>query len=447
MYKRLISITAVITGLFALVAPSALGLPVGTRRAAAQPSPDPALLHSWSNADWQGSLARLQLAAGPGLQVHAWGGDFCAPSPCDWGTVAGHVYGAGPSTSTGTTFTAHFDLSSVQVDLVGVLEGSTLTVQQFYAYPDSRFDTYAKEGLRRAFNDVRWSTRAKITSAHIEAAGAVAGSKLYVISGSPGDCTDGEIAPPVTSTAVYNTATNSWSAGPPVGVARTNDPVAALAGGKIYLIGGATTCGGDTAATVEALDLGTNTWSPLPSSSDLPVTLDGRYHCGAALGTKIYYFEAAGIGVLDTTTGSWTVLPADPLLTPSLFCEAVVTNSGQILITGPGDGSSSPITQRELLFDPATGTITEPGVVGISLAEHAFGFIGVQAIVAGGDFGIPIEQAVQVLGAGGWAADATPLPQTRDDAVSGVIKGKLYIAGGVGGGNHVPPVLVGSPQY
>jgi hypothetical protein len=448
MRRGLIPALAAVAALLSLCS-AALGGSKAPARATTPPAAGAPLVHTWSNVDWlTPGLARLKIFVdGSGnLRVHALGS--CSPSPCDWGEVTGHVFGSGPGSATGTSFTAHFDVGGIQVDLAGIVSGTSLTVHEFSTYPDGRSDSYRLDRFGIAFNDVRWGSRARIPSPHVEAAGAVVGTKLYVISGGMDDCTDGLAAPASAKTNVYDAATNTWSNAGLVNVPRDNSPVAAAIGGKIYLIGGSTGCGtGVTVRTVEALDLGTNAWSALPPASDLPASLDGLYHCGAAVGSKIYYFEAAGIGVFNTATGTWSVLPADPLLNPSWHCKAVVTNAGKILITGAGNGSADANSRRELLFDPATGTIVHPPAVTTTLAEHAMGFIGVQALVAGGDFGSPAEQGAQILGAGNWVADTSPLPQTSDDAVSGVIGGKLFIAGGVGSAHNLTPaVLVGIPS-
>ena len=161
-----------------------------------------------------------------------------------------------------------------------------------------------------------------------------------------------------TAVDIYDTVTNTFAPGPSVNIGRTEEPLAATSGQRsIYLIGGYSSCNGATVVQVEKLDLNTNTWSVLGSGSNLPAPLDGYYHCGAAQGSKIYYFEQQGIGVFDTTTNTWNVLTASPLLNPSWFCRATALGS-QIVITGPGNGLSDSNSQRILVFDTNTGNVT-----------------------------------------------------------------------------------------
>lgn len=150
---------------------------------------------------------------------------------------------------------------------------------------------------------------------------------------------------------IYDTVANTFAPGPPVNIGRDEYPLAATVGNAVYLIGGTSTCLGPTVAQFEKLDLNTNTWSVLGSGSNLPAQLNGAEHCGAAQGSKIYYFEDVGVGVFDTTTNTWSVLTASPLLSPSYFCRATTLGS-QIVLTGPGNGSADSNSQRILVRHP-----------------------------------------------------------------------------------------------
>ena len=298
-----------------------------------------------------------------------------------------------------------------------------------------------------SFTNLTWTFGAVIPTAHQEAAVAVVGSKIYVISGEDGDCSEtggGTVTPAVD---IYDTATNTFSPGPPVNIGRTEAPLAATVGNSVYLIGGGVTCNGATVVQVEKLDLNTNTWSVLGSGSNLPAPLDGYFHCGAAQGSKIYYFEQQGVGVFDTTTNTWNVLTASPLLTPSYFCRATALGS-QIVITGPGNILSYMYSQRILVFDTNTGNMTRLRAITAPLYEHAVAVILGSVVVAGGDFfNHNIVQAISnptcpvcVL-----VRTLTPLPVGSDDAVGGAVDNVFYILGGNSVGNNHPAVLIGTP--
>lgn len=293
-----------------------------------------------------------------------------------------------------------------------------------------------------------WSFGANIPNAHQEGAGAVANNKFYVISGADLSCSDTDQGTPTTAVDIYDTVTNTFMAGPSVNFARDMYPIAADVGNSVYLIGGTASCYGPTVIQVEKLDLNTNTWTVLAAGSNLPAPLDGTWHCGAVHGDQIYYFQAGGIGVFDTTTDTWTVLPASPLLTPSDFCQAT-TLGNQIVVTGPGDLGYN---QRILVFDVATGNMSLLTATTVPLSEHTAGLLFGSVVVAGGDYaGETSVQAISdircaaCVSAGSTVSTLTALPDDSDDAVGGVIANKYYILGGHSSSSSTPPILVGTP--
>jgi Kelch motif len=270
----------------------------------------------------------------------------------------------------------------------------------------------------------------------------VAKNKFYVISGGDVSCSDVGGATATTAVDVYDPVTNSFSSGPSVNIGRDEYPLAARVGNYVFLVGGTAPCGA-TVRSTERLNLSTGKWTVLPSTSDLPPALDGAEHCGAAIGNKIYYFQAAGIGVFDSTTRTWSVLPPDPLLSPSSFCRATRVGD-EAVITGPGDGSADAFSQRILVFDSVTDTITQLSSTTVPLAEHTSGFLRGQVVVAGGDFSG--ETSVQGINVPlNTVTTFDPLPALSDDAVGDVIGDTYYILGGNNGVTNTPPVLIGTP--
>ena len=297
-------------------------------------------------------------------------------------------------------------------------------------------------GPQGPFPDLAWSFGAAVPRAHQEAAGVKAKGKLYVISGTDVSCSDQGGGSVTAGVDIYDPVTNTFSAGSDVNIARTEAPAAIKVSKSVFLIGGITQCSGTTVRTVEQLDVKTGVWTALSASSDLPPALDGIFHCAAAVGTNIYYFQAAGIGVFDTMTLSWSVLPANPLLSPSFFCRATRAGSSHVVITGPGNGSADANSQRILDFDSSSGTVTLLTSQTVPIAEHVAGKLMGRVVVAGGDFNPTNVQAIR----GDTIVTLTPLPDQSDDAVGAVIKGKFYIAGGHNAANNpLPPVLIGQP--
>jgi len=301
-----------------------------------------------------------------------------------------------------------------------------------------------------SFTNLTWTLGAIIPTAHNEAAGSVVGSKYYVISGADKSCSDTGQGTVTTAVDIYDTVTNTFTPGPSVNIGRNEYPMAATVGNAVYLIGGTSACFGSTVVQVEKLDLNTNTWSVLSSGSNLPAPLDGAEHCGTAQGTKIYYFESAGVGVFDTTTGTWTVLGPYPLLSPSDYCRATTLGS-QIVITGPGNGTADFNSQRILVFDTNTGNVTLLPATTVPLAEHGAALLFGSVVVAGGDFALNSVQAISnptcaaCISATSTVSTFTSLPTDTDDGVSGAIGNVFYILGGNAAGNNNPPVLIGTP--
>lgn len=313
--------------------------------------------------------------------------------------------------------------------------------------PASRAGT-AKETVKSpTFTNITWVTGATIPHPHFEGATVGAGKKVYAISGDTADCSDGDAGTVTTVVDAYNTTTNTFHTEAPIPHGRTGDPSAIDVGGTIYVVGGQSSCGGPTVTPVDTYSPSSNTWTTLPAASDLPSSLNGQYHCAAAMGSDIYYFEQEGVGVLDTAASppSWTVLSASPLLDPSYFCSAV-TIGDDIVIDGPGDGSADSSSQRLLIFAPSTDTMTLSTATTFPAAEGAFASVMGQGVVAGGDFagtGVDLVlPGLQVVRAAG------NLPQSRDDCGNAaVIGGKIYIvSGGEEGVTTMPPVLIGTPN-
>jgi hypothetical protein len=105
-----------------------------------------------------------------------------------------------------------------------------------------------------------WTAAAPLTTARNAAGGAVANGLFYVIGGrAPGIRRSDQ--QPLASVEVYNPATDSWAAGPPLPTARGSLAVASLAG-RLYAFGGEDAAGGVSNA-VERLDPATGSWTTL----------------------------------------------------------------------------------------------------------------------------------------------------------------------------------------
>ncbi|HLN17098.1 MAG TPA: kelch repeat-containing protein [Acidimicrobiales bacterium] len=296
------------------------------------------------------------------------------------------------------------------------------------------------------FTDLHWTLGNPVPNPHLEGTVATVKSNVYDITGGAGDCSDGSGLPATTDVDVYNTTSNSWSSAAAIPNARDEDPVAAVVGKNIYVVGGITGCGGTTVTAVDVYSTKTNTWSTLPAASDLPAAFNGNEHCGAALGKNVYYFDNGDIGVLNTAASppSWTVLTGYSALSPSSFCSAVKYKTS-IVIVGAGDGGPDAFSQRVIVFTPATGAMVVQPETTVPYAEQSVALIKGSVVVVDGDFSPNSVQIVSIKKA--TVVTASNTPEIRDDAGgAGFVKNVVYVVGGEAGvANRHPHVLIGTP--
>jgi hypothetical protein len=299
--------------------------------------------------------------------------------------------------------------------------------------------------IKPAFTDISWTQGANVPNTHEEGAAVALNGVVYDIAGSMNDCSDAGCGGMQPATDVYNPKTDTWTSAPPIPDVRSYDPAAVVVNGSIYVIGGLNTVG-----TVSAVDKYTpgKGWKTLPAASNLPAGFVGEESCGAAVGSKIYYFDGAAheIGTLNTLTKppSWKVSSPIPQLSPSLFCSAV-TDGSKIVIVGPGDGSADAFSTRVLTFTPSTGSVTVDQGTTVPTAEQSAVLLHGIVVLAGGDFNF---SAVEGVAPGqGSVASYSALPQVRDDSAGGsVVRGKFYIVGGQSVSNLNPHVMIGTPN-
>jgi hypothetical protein len=299
--------------------------------------------------------------------------------------------------------------------------------------------------IKPAFTDISWTQGANVPNTHEEGAAVALGGVVYDISGATTDCSDAGCSTMQPAVDVYHPKTDTFTSAPPIPNPRAYDPAAVVVNGSIYVIGGLNTIG-----TVSAVDRYTpgKGWKTLGAASDLPAGFVGSESCGAAVGSKIYYFDASAheVGTLNTAAKhpTWTMGNPQPLLAPTSFCSAV-TDGAKIVIVGPGDGSADSYSQRVLTFTPSTGAVTQDQGTTVPTAEQSAALLHGIVVVAGGDFDYSAVEGVEP--GEGSVASYSPLPQVRDDAAGGsVVRGKFYIVGGQSVSNLNPHVMIGTPN-
>jgi hypothetical protein len=231
-----------------------------------------------------------------------------------------------------------------------------------------------------------WTSRLAGPTPREYAAAAVLDSKVYVAGGQL--TSSGTTPGPATAVLeIYDPATNTWSAGPPMPTARMGLTLTAY-NGKLYAIGGRTD-GFTTSAvgTVEEYNPGTGLWT---ARNSMPTP---RFHAAAA-----------------------------PALTPYGDLIVVVGGESEITVLDTVQG-----------YNPITNAWFSLAPMPTARGRLAMGSVGDRLYAVGGYAGTvaqwvgTVEEYDPQLG--NWATK-TPMPTPRAHLTLAVINGQLLAAGG-----------------
>jgi len=187
--------------------------------------------------------------------------------------------------------------------------------------------------------------------AHGDAAGAVIGDKIYLISGED-DTLSNELLDYVEAVDVFDTATMTWSTAAAITPHQREDFDATAAGDIIVALGGQ---GGESGAPTRWLDLynsKTNTWQHFNDAA--PLEGGWEHPRLVAIGNSVYAMSGKGEGGfsnyrLDLDDLSWTAVT--PLPVPT-FEGAAVGLDGKIYYMGGTDLDGN-ILNTVYVYDPA----------------------------------------------------------------------------------------------
>jgi N-acetylneuraminic acid mutarotase len=268
-----------------------------------------------------------------------------------------------------------------------------------------------------------WTSGTPIPSASYGLGGAFLNGKFNAISGFA-----------TTRVAAYDPVSNTWST--------TNASLpqllqyfgTAVAGGKIYVVGGDTGGGGDR-ATLYSYDGIASSWTTLA-----PMPLGPRYGLGAAaVNGKIYaiggYDSTGGyltrVEAYDTVSNIWTTRASMPSAHYGALVGAI---NGKVYVAG-GSDSSGPISVTHI-YDPATDSWTTG-----SPAPFASGGNG--TVLGGKLFSIGAVEGQQGTYAydpssDSWSTNFTLMPTARHDlgVAADDVTHRIFAVGGWNG-NYV----------
>jgi N-acetylneuraminic acid mutarotase len=201
--------------------------------------------------------------------------------------------------------------------------------------------------------------------------------KIYLLGAMTGRF---PVEPPLSNVYIYDPAANAWTVGPEVPADRRRGGAGAvLHNGEIILIAGITNGHSDGHVTwVDALNPRTGQWRRLP---DAPRARD-HFHA-AIINNKIYVaggrrssyatgqtFELTvpEVDVFDLGTNQWSTLPTSGNLPTQRAGAAVAVVGGRLLVMGGESAQALAHADVESL-DPATGQWT--ALAPLSMGRHA----------------------------------------------------------------------------
>lgn len=194
-----------------------------------------------------------------------------------------------------------------------------------------------------------WRTLAPMPTARGFMGTALVDRRIYVIGGS---LAMAERDPGVATVEIYDIASDSWSDGAPLGVARA-DLSASVLDGKIYAIGGTAHVAIDALGTVEMFDPATGVWSrrndmPTPRLHFVSVAYDGRIYIFG--GGPEWPVPLASVEIYDPATDTWSKGADMPKPRIGLWGAEV---GGKIYVAGGLSWENEALSSVDV-YDPAT---------------------------------------------------------------------------------------------
>jgi N-acetylneuraminic acid mutarotase len=279
-----------------------------------------------------------------------------------------------------------------------------------------------------------WATLAAAPSKRTEVVAGVVAGKIYVLGGfiEPSLSTVATLA--ITDRVEeYDPATDSWSTKAPLPVG-LHHAGAAVAGGKLYVIGGymrSLLNIWHPVATVYMYDPMTDAWSgrkamPTPRGALAVVEHGGKLY---AIGGYDRATNIAALEVYDPVTDIWTVKA--PLPTPRDHLAAAVVNQRIYALGGRLNGSYSQNLAVVEAYDPQQDRWVRAADMPTPRSGITAGVIGDTIYVTGGEGPggtFPANEAYRA-DTDRWHS-MRPMPTGRHGLASAVVNGRWYVISG-----------------
>jgi N-acetylneuraminic acid mutarotase len=264
-----------------------------------------------------------------------------------------------------------------------------------------------------------WSSTATMGWTQYAMAGARVGHKVYLIGDRQ-------------ALHIYDITANSWSTGAAVPNNQYGPIVAA--GGKVYVVGGAT--GPRVTSDVEVYDPTANSWTKvasLPSArgAGAAAVLSGKIHL---VGGRAYQgatlVDVTDHLVYDPATNAWSKLA--PMLTARDQLALVPDpTGGKLYAIGGWNTTTVNASGRNEAYNPATDTWTKMPSMPTPRMNIGAALLNGYIYAAGGATNRVMYSGVEAYNvqSGKWTVTA-PLPAARPKASAIAYNGALYVTGG-----------------
>lgn len=248
----------------------------------------------------------------------------------------------------------------------------------------------------------------------------------------------------LSSTELYDTATNTWSAGPALAGARANHTATLLRSGKVLVVGGFD--GTTVLGTAQLYDPVTNTWSTAAAPADR------RANHTATLLPSGKVLVVAGnnesilntVEIYDAATNSWAV--ARQLTVARMNHTATLMPSGRVLVVG---GFRIGALDSAVLYDPPTDTWITALTLAMPRSAHTATLMpNGKVLVTGGLNGSNAVSSAELFDATtGWSAAPAMGAARQAHAATLLSTGEVLVAGGAVGNAAGSTRLGGAETY
>ena len=284
-----------------------------------------------------------------------------------------------------------------------------------------------------------WTPRTKLPKALLDVGGTAIGDKLYVVAGKTPTTYERGLY-------IYDPVADSWSQGADLVGPAVENPAAVASGGKMYVFGGSTDPFKNAVNNAAVYDPATNAWTALPPmptrrGGATAQVIDGKIY--VAGGIDVSGASLASVDVFTIATGAWS---SNPAMSTRRDNAGSAVLDGKLYVFGGRTRNADGSTPVEVLgtaevFDPATGAWapiasmpTGRRVVVVGNLRNRAQVMGGEKTPTGGTFP-QVEEYNPVTDT--WQS-LNPMAPGRHGAAAGTINGKVYVAGGgiTGGGSY-----------